>query len=209
MASLDMNRLMDNARIKLPGALDGVLQMEMVNVLNEFLNGSNIWTEDIPFGVTPTSDTYLENPTAWTYTIVPTRGSINRLMALVTSDGLPVPAGMEIPGDVVLGRQPSEADTYTARVSLVLGDQMTKEGYPDFPQWLLSKYYADILDGLLGAMMGQLAKPYSNPQLAQYHMRRFRSAISQAKVEAQHQNVYRGQSWRFPQNFVRRRFRYY
>lgn len=209
MASLDMNRLMDNARIKLPGALDGVLQMEMVNVLNEFLNGSNLWTEDIPFGVTPTTETYLENPSAWTYTIVPTRGSINRLVALVTSSSLPVPAGMEIPGEIVLGRQPSEADTYTARVALVLGDQMTKEGYPDFPQWILSKYYTDILDGLLGAMMGQLAKPYSNPQLAQYHMRRFRSGIAGAKVEAQHQNVYRGQSWRFPQNFVRRRFRYY
>lgn len=209
MASLDMNRLMDNARIKLPGALDGVLQMEMVNVLNEFLNGSNLWTEDIPFGVTPTTETYLENPSAWTYTIIPSRGSINRLMALVTSDGLAVPAGMEVPGDIVLGRQPNEADTYTALVSLVLGDQMTKEGYPDFPQWILSKYYPDILDGLLGAMMGQLAKPYSNPQLAQFHLRRFRSAISAAKVEAQHKNVYRGQSWRFPQNFVRRRFRYY
>jgi len=33
MASLDMNRLMDNARIKLPGALDGTLQLELVNVL--------------------------------------------------------------------------------------------------------------------------------------------------------------------------------
>jgi hypothetical protein len=209
MASIDMNRLMDNARIKLPGALDGVLQMEMVNVLNEFFNGSNLWYEDIPFQVTPTSDSYLENPAAWTYTIVPSQGQINRLMWVMTSESLPVPVGMPIPGELILGRQPSQADTYTARVALVLGDQTTREGYPDFPDWILSKYYPDLLDGILGAMMGQLAKPYSNPQLAQFHLRRFRSAISLAKVEAQHENVYRGQSWRFPQNFVRRRFRYF
>lgn len=209
MASLDMNRLMDNARIKLPGALDGTLQLELVNVLNDFFAGSNIWKEDLPFQVTPTSETYLEDPAAWTYTIVPSQGQINRVLGVVTSKGLPVPVGMSIPGEIVLARQPSEADTYTAQVALVLGDQMTKEGYPAFPEWILSKYYNDLLDGLLGNMMGQLAKPYSNPNLAQYHLKKFRSAVSQAKVEAQHENVYRGQSWRFPQNFVRRRFRQY
>jgi hypothetical protein len=55
-------------------------------------------------------------------------------------------------------------------------------------------------------MMSQLAKPYSSPAMAQMHLRAFKSGVSQAKVEASHQNVYRGQSWRFPQTYARRRY---
>ena len=63
----------------------------------------------------------------------------------------------------------------------------------------------DVLSGLLGRMMSQPAKPYTNMQLSVYHMRRFRDGIARAKVEAMHQNVYRAQSWRFPQTFARRK----
>ena len=55
MSSPDINRLMDNARVKLPGALDAALQMELFLVMKEFFDNTNIWEEEIPFSVTPTN----------------------------------------------------------------------------------------------------------------------------------------------------------
>ena len=206
MATADINRLMDNARIRLPGALDNAIKLEIFSVLNEFFQATNIWTEDIDFSVTPTNDSYLDNPAAYTYTITPVSGGvINRLIAVWNSDGFAQAATMPIPGEVILKFSPNEADTYTARVAKTVNEPLDNEGYPDFPAWVLNKYGNEMLDGVLARMMGQIAKPYSSAQLALYHMREFRRAIGRAKAEALHGNVYRGQSWRFPQSFVRTR----
>lgn len=206
MASQDMNRLMDSAKIRLPGAMDANIQNELFYCLNEFFQTSNIWYEDIQFPVTATSLSQFSNPEAYTYTVVPSSGTINRLIGVANSQGIPQGAVMATPGEVVLRFSPNADDTYTARVALTVTDPVTREGYPEFPAWILNKYGNDILDGVLSRMMSQLAKPYSNPQMAMVHAKNFKNAISQAKVEAQHQNVYRGQSWNFPQTFARRRF---
>ena len=205
MANADMNRLMDHARIRLPGALDTALQFEMFALMNEFLQTANIWYEDINFNVTPSTLTYVEAPQLYTFAITPTLGSITRLAGVADADGFQRRAFMPILGSVVLENLPSTAQVYTARVFLTVTDPTTTDGYPDFPAWILNKYGNDILDGLLGRMMAQIAKPYSSPQMAAYHTKRFVQATSQAKAEASHQNVYRGQNWRFPQSFARRR----
>jgi len=206
MANADMLRLMDNAKVRLPGALEASIQNELFYCLNEFFQTSNIWYEDIDFTVTATTQTYIQNPDAFTYEIVPTSGVINRLAGILNSQGSVQSATMAIPGFIVLNYSPNTDDTYTARVFLTVTDPTTRDGYPEFPAWILNKYGNDILEGVLSRMMGQVAKPYSNPQMAQFHARNFKGAISQAKVEAQHKNVYRGQSWNFPQTFARRRY---
>lgn len=205
MATADVNRLMDNARIRLPGALDAALQLELFSVLNEFFQVSNIWYEDVQFQVNPTTVNYLNDPNAYTYPIYPTAGTITRLIGVVDANGYPQRAYMPELGSLVLAYSPNTAQTYTARVALTVTDPVTREGYPDFPDWIMNKYGNDILDGLLGRMMSQLAKPYSSTTMAQYHLKNFKQAVNQAKVEATHQNVYRGQNWRFPQTFARRR----
>lgn len=208
MANADMTRLMDNCRVHLPGALDSAIQRELFSVLNDFFQDSNIWYEDITFTANPTDDTIFSNPDAFTYDLDPpsSGGTPVRLLGVWNSQGVPQSATMATPGTVVLQYAPNVSDTYTARIALTVTDPVTKEGYPVFPAWILNKYNNDILDGVLARMMGQPAKPYSNPQMAMYHARKFRGAISTAKVEAQHQNVYRGQAWRFPQTFARRRY---
>lgn len=206
MANADMNRLMDNARIRLPGALDAAIQMELFAVMNEFFQGSNIWYEDIKFPVEPTSDAFTDNPEAYTYDVIPAQGTITRLMGIIDSQGRPQQGYMPILGQVILSFSPNVADTYTARVALTVSDPVTRSGYPEFPAWIMDKYGNEILDGVLSRMMSQIAKPYTSPQMAQYHGRMFKHAVSQAKVEASHQNVYRGQNWRFPQTFSRRRY---
>lgn len=206
MANADMNRLMDNARVKLPGALDSAIQLELFSTLNEFFQETNIWYEYIEFDVTPTNDTYLQNPDAYTYELTPLEGGvINRLIGVVDASGFPQAAIMPTPGYVILRFSPNMAQTYTARVTKTVVDPVTRDGYPVFPDWIMSKYGNDILDGVLGRMMGQVAKPYSSPQIATVHLRNFKQAINKARAEAMHGNVYRGQNWYFPQSFNRRR----
>lgn len=206
MANADMTRLIDHARMRLPGALDVAIQMELFSVMDEFFQGSNIWYEDISFDVTPTTAVYLQDPDAFTYQVVPDQGSITRLVGVVDSGGFPQRASMPMLGYVILANSPQNADTYICRVFKTITDPVTREGYPVFPDWILGRYGSEILEGLLGRMMSQLAKPYSSPAMAQMHLRTFKSGVSQAKVEASHQNVYRGQSWRFPQTYASRRY---
>lgn len=200
MANADFNRLMDQLRIRLPGALDGTIQLELFSVMNEFFQNSNCWTEDIPMRVVPTRKSY--------EIVSTTPSTMNRLYSVETSSGVSVAATMPVPGTIELLNLPSQEDTYTVTVALTITDPVDREGYPEFPDWFLSKYGNDILDGVLGRMMSQIAKPYSQPQMAQYHMRRFVQATNKAGVEAIHGNVYRGQNWRFPQTFARRKARW-
>jgi hypothetical protein len=199
MPNADITRLMNNARIKLPGALDSTIQLEMFGALDDFFQASNIWTEDIAFAVTPPSDTY---------TIYPGNdGIINRLMSLVNSDGVMQQATMYTPGEIRLQFAPSQADTFTARVAKTVTDPTDNENFPVFPDWVVGKYGNDILDGVLGRMMGQIAKPYSSPSLAVFHLRKFQQTINKARAEAMHGNVYRAQNWRFPQSYASARHR--
>jgi len=205
MANADINRLMDNCRIRLPGALDNAIQIELFSVLNDFFQQTNIWREEISFDVTPTASSYIEDPDAYTYELTPDEGTIFRLMYLRNSQGMQQAASMPTTGTLILLHAPNSADTYTATVAKTVTDPLTREGYPQFPDWVLNKYNTEILDGVLGRMMSQVAKPYSSPTMAQYHTKKFRAGISRAYVETLHQNVYRAQSWRFPQTFSRRR----
>jgi hypothetical protein len=58
-------------------------------------------------------------------------------------------------------------------------------------------HYMAILDGTLGRLYAQPAKPYSDPTRAAYHMKRFRAAIGKyAAIAKQGNNG--AQAWRFP-----------
>jgi hypothetical protein len=142
------------------------------------------------------------------YTITPSSiASIVRLLGVVNSDERAQNAVFGLPSTLTLLTAPNKTEVFTARVALTVTDPVTRDEYPVFPDWVINKYSNDIQDGVLGRMMTQIAKPYTNERMAIYHMRQFRGAIAFAKVEAMHQNVYRGQNWKFPQTFARRRAR--
>lgn len=200
MASLDLTRLMKNARVQLPGAIDTNLQLELFNVLGIFFSGSNIWKEEITFAVT-TADAE-----GAAYSIEQESvSSIVRLMGIVDSNDIPVAGSMAETGEIILDHAPGNSDTYTATVSLTVDDPVKSDGYPEFPAWILGKYSDGILDGLLARMMAQPAKPYTNMKLAAYRLQLFSAAIAQAKSEAIRKNINNAQAWRFPQSFATRR----
>jgi hypothetical protein len=194
----DLMRLMDNARVRLPGAVDTAIKLELFAVLNDFFQSTNIWREEIPLVVAPPTKDYEVTPFSVS--------TINRLMWVYDDKGFPVSAIMPVPGSLKLTYEPDASKTITVTVALTVTDPVTREDFPEFPDWILNKYNTCILDGVLARMMSQAAKPYSNAQLAAYHGREYKGACSFAKVETERNNVYRNQSWRFPQTFNRRRY---
>lgn len=198
MASADVNRLMDNLRVRLPGAIDDALRLELFNVLNEFFLGSNIWREDIEIPVSAGTTNYDLTPSG--------NAKVIRLMSVMDSSKFPVSASIDpITRELALAQTPSSSANYIAQVALSVDDPINSEGYPQFPAWVLNLYQPSLIDGVLARMMSQPAKPYSNTQLAIYHERRFVNSIALARAEANRRYVYGGQVWRFPQQFNRRK----
>jgi hypothetical protein len=194
-------RLIKNARISLPGSLDDAILLELFNVLDQFFRESGIWTEAIPFSVTP------GDPVGTIYYIEPESVStIVRLSHVFNTDDIQQRAWMRIPGEVTFltpppNQEPPATYVYTAHVTLSIVDPVQRDGYPEFPDWTLQKYGPGILSGLIGRMMAQPAKPYSNLQLAAAHMAAFRKTISHAATESLHGNMNNAQAWLFPQSF--------
>lgn len=199
MAGADITRLMNEARTQLPGAIDSALQLALFSVMDEFFKGTNAWTEDISFNV-------VANSAAGTvYELVPESPStIYSLMWVFTEPadgqlrGSPIEGYMSTPGELILRLQPSTNETYIATVALTVQDPVSRDGYVVFPSWILAKYRQHILDGLLGKMMSQPNKPYTDRQLSVYHLRKFLSGISETRVEVQRNQRFRSQAWVFP-----------
>jgi hypothetical protein len=197
--SLDMTRLLNNARVRLPGALDTAIRWEFYEAVNEFLQESNIWQQDIPLSVDTTTATWvLPDPPV-------TPCSIHRLWSIKGSDGLQRTGSMQVPGTIILDAIPQQADTYTVTVVTTVSDPVDTDSNPELPAWIMSKYCNDLTGGVIGRMMTQVAKPYSNTTMAVYYMKRFQSAISKASVESRHQNIFGAQRWRFPGGFQTRK----
>lgn len=189
---------MDNLRIRLPGAIDDALRMELFNTLNEFFMGSNVWREDLEVSVSAGTKNYDLTPSG--------SARVVRLMGTKDDNGFPINAFVDlITQELVLPETPSTSGTYTAQVALSVDDPTNSEGYPQFPPWVVNIYQSDIIDGVLARMMSQPAKPYSNSQMAILHSRRFANAVALARAEANRRYVYGGQTWRFPQQFNRRK----
>jgi hypothetical protein len=195
-------RLIKNARVSLPGSLDDAILLELFNVLDQFFRESGVWTEAIQFSVMP------GDPVGTVYYIEPESVStIVRLSNVANIDGFRQRAAMSIPGEVTFMTPPPDQEPlgnpfyYTAYVILSIVDPVQRDGYPEFPEWVLEKYGTGILHGLLGRMMVQPAKPYTNKELAVAHLSGFRRTISIAATESLHRNVQNAQAWAYPQSF--------
>lgn len=192
MSDLDLTRLMKNARISLPGAIDSAIKNELFAVMKEFFQKSSCWRETVPFGVDP-------DDTEQTYQLVPSMGIVTQLMWVKDEMGNQRRFGtMDEPGVLVLNETPSSPAEWTANIALSVDEPKTEDGYPQFPQWVIDRYENGLLDGILGRMYGQPAKPYTSGQAAMMKMKFFRATINEATIAANQSNVYGAQAWRFP-----------
>jgi len=179
--------LQNMAKIRLPGALDDGINLELAATLTEFFDRTNVWQEEVSIAV---------EADVTDYTISPSDGLVKRLMNVVTDDDIPVSALLKMPDTLELRFAPSQTDTYVATVALT-SDAARPLAVPD---WLFSTYQLELLDGVLGRMMAQPAKPYSNQTLSVFHMRKFDAGVSNARSATRHGNGYGRQTWRYPQH---------
>lgn len=206
MATTSAMRLINNLRLRLPGATTELIQYELYNVLNDWFQDTNMWTEDIEFPVFANTSPDVSIPDNLEYILATNEtASIFRLMGVVDDRGLQIGATMPQPGTILLSKSPTGGVNYTARLALTVDDPVASGEIPNCPDWVINKYQNDIVDGVLGRMMFMPAKPFSSTQLATLHTKQFRSAVAFARQEYNRQNTFNVQPWKFPQMFNRRK----
>ena len=196
IAAKPLERFMNQARIKLPGASDHGILAELYEVLREFFEETNCWTEVIPFSVVANTQDYL---------LIPREdGTIIRLIGVRDHNLRSVNAFMDTLGTVTLVWPPNTTPPtdWEAKVVKNVTLPVTRDHVPIVPNDLFQRYETCTIDGLLGRMMGQQAKSYSNSTLSVYHLRRFRSGLVSARTAAARQNTVGAQTWAYPQNFA-------
>jgi hypothetical protein len=191
----DFTRLMKALRVRVPGALDDAIRLELFSTTDEFLRVSQLWTEEIPFS-TILDETFYEIESE------ETTAKINRLLFVKNEDDRLISATMAVVGELTLTNPPPAGDTYTATVALTISDPTDSDNNPRIPVWILEKYRETFMDGTVGRLMSQLAKPYANERMAVYHLRRWRDGLAQARVDARHKNVDSANSWVFPRGWA-------
>lgn len=193
MSTSIFDRIVQNAKMRLPGAVDDALKLELFNMLDNFFTTSSIWREAIDVTITPGT---------LTYDIEPESSNAARIIRLLsfqtTNTQTDIPVTMSTPGEIVLNRDTTTTLACVATVALSVGDTLDNAGYPFAPDWITDKYFNGLIDGLVGRMMIHPAKPYSNEKLSIFHLRSFNGTVSQARVDANHANLHRAQNWRFP-----------
>ena len=80
-------------------------------------------------------------------------------------------------------------------VSLIFPREFVENSIPDIFQRM---WYDHILDGAVSKLMSIQDKPFTNPQLAAYHARRFRNGMAQARDMAMRQFTDTERGWQFP-----------
>jgi hypothetical protein len=199
--SAQLNRFMNDMRMRLPGALDDAIKWELFYVLDDFCKETNAWQEKI---ILPVAHDVFE------YEIEPeeNRARIVRLLAVTAGTGIderPIyDATLPEPELLVLHRDPGvppegTVNEYNVLVALTVVDPVDAvDILPDFPDWFFIHYKQEITDGVLARMMSQPAKPYFSREGFMYHGRKFRNGMSRARVAVNHQNTYGTQRWSFP-----------
>jgi len=185
------DRLMDNLRVNLPGAIDNMIKMELWNTINDACREGHIWRETIDVPLTVDDNLYNPAPegTEVVYAFGVSHASMD-VSGIVFSNGT-----------LVLPRSPSLAEVETplfmdAALTPAMEVGADIEGLIPADMW--SKHHQMWVEGVTGRMMGHPAKPYSNPSLAAYHLRAYKGLLARAAKEVRTGGRIGAQAWRFP-----------
>lgn len=189
----DLDQLMAAVRVRLPGHSDAGIKVELYSALKEFFNESSSWTEAVTMSSVEDVDTY---------TVTPSGGQIVRLAGVTGEDGLPLPAVIDSIGvldaTVRFRNAFTAVQLFTAYVVKTVALPKDNEDFPVMPDWLLPLWGEGIQDGVLGRMMSQPAKSYTNLTQAKYHLAKFLDAIQIANVATVRRHTFGTQAWQFP-----------
>lgn len=191
-------RFYADAVMHLPGAIPQTMQPEMLAVMRDFLQHTNIWNVERTVNVTSASNTYVVAPDA--------SANFKRLLNFYQQGDVTKrwfwPVQMQMPGTLVLQRTVDQPYTLVAVLAQSCIDPVDANGDPVFPSWILDDYFEGLKSGMIAKCMMQPAKSYSNPQLAVFHWKTYRAARQQAMSDVLRANLYDAQAWVVPQALV-------
>jgi hypothetical protein len=200
-----ITRLLDTARARLPGVTDGLLKLELMNVIEDFCQQTSVWQDCSCLCLVP-------NKCEYSIFSSDGNGEIYRIIdvesACSTAPRFTAQAWMPVPGVLKVGFIPSSSWDLSVITALVPSELGKTQNYPGVPDWFWQANIRGITDGLIGRMMLQPAKPHTNPQLAQVHMAAYNRRLQWARMESVNGRVLGGQHWAYPQGFAVRRRKY-
>lgn len=189
----DVRQLINQCFVELTGASEAGVKAKMFEVMTEFFNDSSCWHEGIAFNAVP-------NVTE--YHLQPTEGQIIRLSGVSDINGTFYPAlmqGMDL-SHLCLRNAPNTAQQLFARVVKNVS-LPTHKGLPIAPDWVLTKWHLGIKHGIIGQLMNEQNKSYSDKKGALYNLAQFRRYINEARAQSLRANTEGATAWRFPQSF--------
>lgn len=190
MADELVDRILDSARSRLPGAMDNQILFELADVLNDFFRISGCWRETITiqmYAGTLDYELFTDD--------MPAR--VTTLLGVLDVGGFAVHASV-INGTILRLLREVTAGPYYVWTILTVDNKINNEKYPRFPQWVSDTYGDVIADGVVGRMAAMPAKPYSSINHAGFYTKKFKQGAMGAKIETNRQHLYGGQMWRFP-----------
>lgn len=183
-------RLVNQAIVEVFGATDAGIKQALYEVLHEFFQETNVWQERISVPIVSGTTTY---------TILPIEGGeFVRLLVLLDTNSTGIACVTDMVGTITLRDTPSASTTYTATIAKTIGIPVDRDGKPEIPDWTFSRFYPAVMAGLLGRLYMQPKKPYSNPAMAAYHLKRFRNFLGTVKSAVIHGNLQGANTWRYP-----------
>lgn len=184
-------KIMGQAQVILSGASKAELRVQLYEVLEDFFDNSNCWQEEIKFTVIPETQDY---------PLYPLSGRILRLYYVIDQNTVPQVAIMPEIGKLHFLYPYTNSQPMTAMVIKTVTDPLCCHP-PHIPDWVLPVHGTSILHGLVAHMMLQPGQSYSNSQLANYHMQKYRDGWAHARVAMSKANTVGIQNWAFPQQF--------
>ncbi len=189
---------------QLPGAVRSVVRTELLAAIKEFYEKSSALRETVTRNVVANVSAYAITPDTTNCLVLQLLqaaynkkeiGILTRKPFDLHDPGTPVAWYRSGHNILNLVPAPEAALTEGLQVYLTMRpDPTIDQTVPDVTH---EEHFDAILSGLLGRMMQQPSKPYTNLQLAQYHLKRFKAQIAQYKGLANKGSVPAGAGWTF------------
>lgn len=188
------DRLMDTIQARLPGALEQTVRLELANILNDFLENTKAWWVETSFMPKEGITEYILNP-------ISADARVFTIIKLTRNDVGSVKWWSQEPGIITLEETPSEDWTDPVKVTCALSLRKKSVSVPKF---IYEHHHECIVNGVIGEMMAHLGRPYSSPQQALIHQKRYRNLRAKARSAARRSWSQNQPPWIYPRQTLGR-----